>query len=409
MMREEELVHIAPTANETSLVVISHDDEEENALSLRVLAPRENAQHPAAVYLASLALGSRRIVKSDLDTLAGILTSGRCDSLTLDWAALRYQHAAALRSELAGRYAYTTCNRMISGLRGVLKAAWRLGQMPTEEYHRAVDIKAVRGETLPRGRALSAGELRVLFAGCADGRNMGVRDQALLAVLYGCGLRRSEAVALDVENYDSEAGTLRVLAGKGNKQRLVHLPPGAKQALDRWVWLREETLGTQESAQHMEEEAVQNDAESADENEVETGASTRENHSAIYKDRETTDSAGKNEAFQFSNMVSAARAPLFVPILKSRNPTGGRMLPRRLTDQSVLDILTRRAKQAGLKKTSPHDFRRTFISDLLEAGADIATVQKMAGHANVTTTARYDRRDEKTRKKAAHLLHVPVT
>ena len=54
--------------------------------------------------------------------------------------------------------------------------------------------------------------------------------------------------------------------------------------------------------------------------------------------------------------------PLFLPILKGKAVTGGRIVLRRLTDQSVMDILLRRAKQVGLKKTSPHDFRRTFIS-----------------------------------------------
>jgi len=93
---------------------------------------------------------------------------------------------------------------------------------------------------------------------------------------------------------------------------------------------------------------------------------------------------------------------LFWPINK-----GGRMLPRRMSAQAIYNLLEKRAREAGVTHFSPHDLRRTLAGDLLDAGADIVTVQKLLGHSSVETTARYDRRPEEVKRKAANLIHVP--
>ena len=55
--------------------------------------------------------------------------------------------------------------------------------------------------------------------------------------MLGCGLRREEAVAVEVEHYDPESGALRVI-GKGNRERTVYTINGGRQAIDAWIALR---------------------------------------------------------------------------------------------------------------------------------------------------------------------------
>ena len=159
--------------------------------------------------------------------------------LDLNWSALRYTHTAALRSKLAATYSPATANRLLSALKGVLKECWRLGYMTAEEYQRAVDVRGIRAETLPKGRELAQGELLALVEVCkADKTPAGVRNAAILGLLYTCGLRWEDLVALDMVDFDAEGGKLSIRLGKGRKQRTAYVSGGALNALNDWlqVW-----------------------------------------------------------------------------------------------------------------------------------------------------------------------------
>ena len=81
-----------------------------------------------------------------------------------------------------------------------------------------------------------------------------------------------------------------------------------------------------------------------------------------------------------------------------------------LSGEALRKMLKKRSTQAKLSKPITwHDFRRTFSGNLYGAGIDGATIQKLMGHASQNQTAKYDRRQEETRRQAVKVLHVPYT
>lgn len=304
---------------------------------LSIIAYTSLQDNPAAVYLGGLSAGSLTSQKQALSEIGSILT-GQDDWSVVPWERIHYREAQFVRARLVDRLSAATVNRHLCALRGVLKAAWRMGLMSHEDYAIAASVESVRGDTLPAGRALSGGEIAALMGVCErDKSAAGARDAAILACFYPGGLRRDEIARLDRADYDIASGALTIKSGKGNKSRVVYLTNGAGRAMSDWLLVRGPAAGA-----------------------------------------------------------------LFWPVNK-----GGVMAARRMSNQAVYEMLTKRGNEAGIEDLSPHDFRRTVISDLLDAGVDIATVAKLAGHASVVTTARYDRRPEAAKAKAAGLLHLP--
>ncbi len=93
--------------------------------------------------------------------------------------------------------------------------------------------------------------------------------------------------------------------------------------------------------------------------------------------------------------------PLICPVNK-----GGKVTLRHFASNGdgIYKLVKARAMMAGVKHFSPHDFRRTFCSDLLAEGEDVFTVQELAGHASPATTAKYDRRGEGRKRRAVKRL-----
>ncbi|MFP4184438.1 MAG: tyrosine-type recombinase/integrase [Halorhodospira sp.] len=306
---------------------------------LAPVSPSAVSRSPATVYLAALAPGSRRSMDQALAVIASELSGDRFGVEDTPWHQVRYEHAQAIRARLAERYAPATANKMLAALRGVLKEAWRLGQMDAETYRRAVDLQPIRGERVSVGREVTLGEAQaILTAWNRRGGASGARDAAAFALLYGGGLRRAEVVGLDLADYDEQEGRL-VVRGKGRKERTVYLDDGSEAALQAWLSYRGQEPG-----------------------------------------------------------------PLLSPVTR-----GGLLRRARLTDSSLYRAIERRRQEAGVAPFTPHDLRRSFGGDLLDAGADLATVQQLMGHSNPQTTARYDRRGERSKRQAARLRHTPFT
>ena len=196
----------------------------------------------------------------------------------------------------------------------------------------AVDMPKL-GKYLPA--VLSVEEVTKIIEGVNTGNWNGVRDRAILEILYGCGLRVSELCTLLISNVYTSEGFLRII-GKGNKERLVPMGGAAVDAFLEWLAIRPEAAAP------------------------------------AYDD------------FAFLNRF-------------------GKPLSR----VSVFNMVKAAALNAGVdKEISPHTFRHSFATHLIENGADLRVVQEMLGHESILTTEIYTHIDSATWQKSV-LEHHP--
>lgn len=194
-------------------------------------------KNPVELYLSSL--GSRRssiTMQNCIKNIARVL--GHENYELIDWSKLRTSHWTLIKKHLTARnFSGATVNLYLNAFKAVAKAAWSQDYLPQSAYLKIQAIKAVKYQRLPKGRSLNAKECRALLNACEDGTKAGVRDKAIFALMFGCGLRRAEVVSLKMSNWDCSRRSFTFI-GKGNKERIVFLPKTLDSVIDKCVEVR---------------------------------------------------------------------------------------------------------------------------------------------------------------------------
>ncbi|WP_425846928.1 site-specific tyrosine recombinase XerD [Agrococcus sp. TSP3-2-1] len=233
-----------------------------------------------------------------------------------DASAIVRADVAAFRSALADRgLAASSVARHLSAVKALHR--WLVDERVASEDVTRDERPPKLPQRLPKG--ISVSQMQRLLETPSGDDPAGLRDRALLELLYATGARISEVLGLDVDDLASEHGLVRV-TGKGAKQRLVPVGSFAREAVEAW----------------------------------------------LVRGRPALAAKGRGGPA----LLLGAR--------------GGR-----LSRQAAWEIIQRVADEAGVEHVSPHTFRHSFATHLLEGGADVRVVQELLGHASVATTQIY--------------------
>ena len=231
-----------------------------------------------------------------------------------------------------GGLASASMRRGQSALRGLFKYAMKHGLATRNPVDMMDSPKAQR----PLPRALSQEDVNMLLNAPDSTNLLGMRDKAILELLYGSGLRVSEVANLTSEDLMLDNQTAIIREGKGNKDRIVPLTPLSCKAISLYI-----------------------------------------------NNRFSTKPAWRDEKHIFLNHMGTP-----------------------LTTRSIARLIDKYARQlAMMMNITPHQFRHSFATHLLNNGADIRAVQEMLGHASLSTTQIYTRISKEKLMQTYRLCH----
>ncbi len=237
--------------------------------------------------------------------------------LTSSWARVDSLLIQAFLLDLKAReYSAASIARKIAALKAFY---FYLTEMRVMAANPTLELEPPRVNKQPP-RALTETQVTALLNAPAEPNPKGLRDRAMLEIMYATGIRVTELVTLDVRDVDLPGRMLRV--GSGSRQRTVPLTERAARALHEYITRARPGYG-----------------------------------------------------------ASPSEGPLFV------NPRG-----EQLTRQGVWLILKQYVKQAGIETpVTPHSLRHSFAAHRLEQGSSLQDVQRLLGHAHLSTTQVYNR------------------
>lgn len=195
--------------------------------------------NPALMYVESLQSKlSQATMRSLLNNVAQIL--GFQSLLNCPWQMLNKDAVEYVVRSLRGKgLAPSSINLYLNAMRQTAEHASDFDLIDFSELRRIKRIKQERGSRCSHGREVTGDEIKRLLATCRSDKltSKDIRDSAIICIMRGCGLRRSEVVGLKYSSITASNRTVSVI-GKGNKERILRIPMKIYPVLNRWMEFR---------------------------------------------------------------------------------------------------------------------------------------------------------------------------